>query len=506
MKMASADIMRSIDKCCIENLKIPGIVLMENAAISVIKNIDIKNYNSFVIVCGKGNNGGDGFAVARHLLLKGKKIDVFLIGSDEGMSGDCRINYEILKNLGIKISKINNVEDVIDLRERITECDMTVDAIFGTGLTRKVEGIYDMVISVMNENSSYILSVDVPSGFQSDTGRILGNCVKAHITISFQLYKKGFVNYGTDKLTGRIIIEDIGIPEAAINKFHNNEFILDRAMIKENFLVRDKYSYKGDYGRVLIIAGTKGYSGAAYISTQSAVRSGAGLVTLCCHRDIADVLSSKLVEAMTINFGDTTTLEGDSKLKNHIEKSNAIAIGPGMGNNDTTLQLLKLVIENSECPVVIDADGINVLQTNIELLKYKKNKIVLTPHFGEMSRISGLSIEEIKDNRVEVAKQFALNHDVIVLLKGYNTVITDGKTTVINSTGNSSMASGGMGDCLTGIITSLIGQGYEPMTAACIGAYIHGYCGERLSEKMFCVNASHIIEEIPCVIKELQQN
>lgn len=498
MKVASAEVMRKIDSYCIESLKMPGIILMENAALKVVKNIDLNKFNTFVIVCGKGNNGGDGFAVARHLYLLGKKINVFLIGPDEGMSEDCKTNYRILKNIGIKISRINNVEDINDFRDSIIESDMTIDAVFGTGLTRNVEGIYDTVITVMNENSSYILSIDVPSGFESDSGRKLENCIRANHTVTLELYKRGFLNYGTDKYTGNITVENIGIPEAVINKFHNNEFIMDEKMIKRSLHIRDKYSHKGDYGRVLIVAGSKGFTGAAYISTQGAVRSGAGLVTLCCHEDIVDVLSSKLIEAMTITFS-----EGD-KLRGLIERSNAIAVGPGMGNNKTTLELVKMVLEEANCPIVLDADAINVLKDNTHLLKNHRNSIILTPHIGEMSRITGLSIDYITENRIEVAQNFAKENSVIVLLKGYNTIVTDGEITVVNPTGNSSMASGGMGDCLTGIITSLIGQGYDPMTASFAGAYIHGYCGERLSQKMFCVSASSILEEIPTAIKELQ--
>lgn len=495
MKIVTADAMKSIDRYCIDNLEVPSLVLMENAALKVLNNIDMKEDN-FVIVCGKGNNGGDGFAVARHLYVLGKSIDVFLIGTEEGMSEDCKVNYKILKNLGLKVNKINNVEDVNDFRESIIRSRVVIDAIFGTGLRKNVEGIYDLVISIINENSSYVLAVDVPSGFDSNSGKSLGNCVKANKTISFQLYKKGFLNYGADKLTGEIVIEEIGIPQWVVDKFHQDEFIIDKEMIRKGLVVREKYGHKGDYGRALIIAGSKGFTGAAYIAAQGAVRSGAGLVTLGCSEDIIEVLSGKLIEAMTLPFGDR------NRLNEIITKSDAIAIGPGMGVNNDTLQLVREVIEKAQCPIVIDADGINVLKDNLQLLKECKNKIIITPHLGEMARITGFSIDHIKENRIEVAKYFAEEHDVIVLLKGYNTIITDGKTTIVNPTGNSSMASGGMGDCLTGMLASFIAQGYKLLEAGYIAAYIHGYCGEKLSKDMFCVNANHILEELPRAIKD----
>jgi ADP-dependent NAD(P)H-hydrate dehydratase / NAD(P)H-hydrate epimerase len=498
MKIATANIIRNIDKYCSENVGIPGIVLMEKAAERVVNNISLDDNNSFAVICGSGNNGGDGLAVARQLYCLGKHVEVFMFGINN-LSADCDMNYNIIRNLGLKINIISGIEDIEHLRELVSKCDITIDAIFGTGLRRNIEGIYDLAITVINENSSNILSIDVPSGFHSDSGKTLGNCIRANRTITFQLYKRGFINYNTDKLLGDIIVEDIGIPSMVVNKFHNNEFMLDRDMIKDKIKRRNKYAHKGDYGRVTIIAGSRGFTGAPVISTQAAVRSGAGLVTLCCSSEIQDVVSSKLLEAMTLN------IEDKEKFQLVLEKSNAIAIGPGMGNNENTLSVLSEVVNGSHCPLIIDADSINVLAGNLEFLENMNNKIILTPHLGEMSRITGLTIETIKENRLDVAKEFASKYKVILVLKGYNTVISDGNITVINTTGNSAMANGGMGDCLTGIITSFIAQGYNPMEASCIATYIHGYCGEKLSKEMYCVNASHVLKEIPYCINEIMK-
>ncbi len=273
---------------------------------------------------------------------------------------------------------------------------------------------------------------------------------------------------------------------------------MDIDFIKKLIVKRNKYSHKGDYGRTLILAGSPGFTGAAYISTQAAIRSGAGLVTLCCDSSIQNILSGKLVEAMTASTDD------EKRLDSLIINSNCIAIGPGLGNKHGTLKLLQKILINAKCPVVIDSDGLNVLEDNLEMLKNRKCKIVLTPHMGEMARISGFSIEEINENKIDIAKEFAKKYDVVLLLKGFNTIITDGKILQVNPTGNSAMASGGMGDCLTGIIASFIAQGYDALTAACVGAYVHGYCGDKLSKKMFCVNANHILESLPSIIKEIQ--
>ena len=497
MQIATTQIMRNIDHYCINVLGIPGIVLMENAALKIIKNIRSNN-KKFVIVCSSGNNGGDGFAVARHLLNSGKNVEIFSLGSEENMSSDTKINLNILRNMGVKIIKVNNNDDLEILRECIINCETTIDAIFGTGLTREVEGIYSLAITIINENSNYILSIDVPSGFNCNSGKVMGNCIKSNKTVTFELYKKGFLGYDADSLTGEVVIEKIGIPKSVVDKFHENENLMDLNFIKKLIKKRDKYSHKGDYGRTLILAGSLGFTGAAYISTQAAVRSGAGLVTLCCHSSIQNILSVKLVEAMTASTND------ESGLDSLITKSNCVAIGPGLGNNNGTLKLLENVLLNSKCPVVIDSDGLNVLEGKLEMLKNKKYQIVLTPHMGEMARISGFSIDEINENKIDIAKEFAKKYHVVLLLKGFNTIITDGKTVQINPTGSSAMASGGMGDCLTGIIASFISQGYDIFTAACVGAYVHGYCGDKLSKKMFCVNANHILEELPSTIKEIQ--
>ncbi|MFD3155719.1 NAD(P)H-hydrate dehydratase [Haloimpatiens sp. FM7330] len=500
MRIGTAQMSRRIDKICIETLKIPSLVLMENAALRVVNNIDFEKFNSFVVVCGKGNNGGDGLAIARHLFILQKNVEIFLIGSEKGLSTDSKVNYDILVEMGVKINIVSNMNDLYKFRNYINASDVVIDCIFGTGLTRKVEGIYEHVISIINENSTYTISVDIPSGLNSDSGNVQGISVIAQKTVSFQLYKKGFLHYSSNKIAGKIIVENIGVPKKVIEEVCDRDFVIEKGMIKKSIKSRQKYSHKGNFGRVLIIAGSTGFSGAAYISTQTAVRSGAGLITLACPKEIQNILSCKLTEAMTIN------LEDEEKLNEMIQNSNVIALGPGMGNNNKTYDILNNVIEKAECPIVIDADAINVLQQNIHILKESKNKIIVTPHPGEMSRLTGISIKDINKNRLDVAKNFALENNVIVLLKGYNTIITDGKTTLINSTGTSAMANGGMGDCLTGMITALIAQGYDSLEAAYISAYVHGYCGDKLSTDMFCVNASHILEQIPFVLKEIKNS
>lgn len=497
MRVGTASVMRKIDSCAINEIGIPGIVLMENASREVLKYLLERFDDDFCIICSKGNNGGDGFALARQLFVIGKRVEVFLVGGEEGMSSDCRTNYEAAKGTGIRIEDIGREEDIAKLSGALDRCAAVVDAMFGTGLTRAVEGIYGSCIDAVNAHPVSVISIDVPSGLDSDTGRAAGKCIKADATVTFELYKRGFINYKAREYSGEISVVKIGIPEKAVIEHHECEYLLDAGMIRERLKVRSVYSHKGDFGRVLIISGTQGYSGAAYISTTSAVRTGSGLVTLACEGRIRDFLSQRLTEAMTASFEDK------DKMEEHIRRSDAIAIGPGMGNRSETLELMRNVLGNAQCPLVIDADGLNVLNGNLELLDSSQCEAVITPHPGEMARLTGYDIAYIEENRREVALDFARKHGVTVLLKGYSTIITDGKQLFYNSTGNSAMASGGMGDCLTGIIASFIGQGYDVLTAACLGAYIHGYAGDALSEKMYSVNATHVIEKIPYAIKEI---
>ncbi len=292
-----------------------------------------------------------------------------------------------------------------------------------------------------------------------------------------------------------------------LNKMKNNKFSsilfntktvkIDMNMVSNILKPREEEGYKGDYGHVLVIAGSVGFCGAAYLTTEAAVRSGVGLATLCVPKEIQEIMSVKLNEAMTINYEDK------EKIGNIMVKSDCVALGPGMGNSKLTYNIVRNVIENAECPIVIDADGLNVLQNNLELLQLKNDTIILTPHYGEMARLTGLSIEEVKEDRIHISKQFAYENDVILLLKDHRTLITDGNYVFENTTGNSAMSSGGMGDTLTGIIASFIAQGYRPLEATYIATFIHGYCGDVLAEKMFCVNATHLTEELPYTIKSI---
>ena len=501
MRIGTSNSTKRLDEVCVNEYNIPLIVLMENAIISATNHMDIDLYKNYVIVSGVGNNGGDGLGIARQLRAKGANVKVFIVGNMEKMTQCSKINYEIIKAMNIDINLIDskefNYEELLQLKKSIKQSDIVIDAIFGTGLERNVEGIFKEVINIINKNKNLTYSIDVPSGINASTGDILGACIKADKTICFEFYKRGFFKYDVKEYLGNVIVEHLGIPEYILEKYDDREYIVSKSFVINNFYEKNKFSFKNDFGKVTIFAGSKGFTGAAYIACESAVKTGSGLVTLVSDEYVQNIVSMKLTEAMTVNYNEK------ERINNLIKSSDVIGFGCGMGNNKDTLERLKYVLSNSRCPVVIDADGLNVLENNKEVLKAYKNRIIITPHLGEMSRLTGKDISYIRNNRLDVAKTFAKENGVIVLLKGYETIITNGDELYINPTGNSSMANGGMGDCLLGIITSLIGQKIDVFNAVVCAAYIHGYIGDKLSKSLYTVNASDIIKNLQRTIKDL---
>lgn len=496
MRIGTADSTKILDNACVDEYKIPLIVMMENAVLSAFKHMDIEENQNYVVVSGVGNNGGDGLGLARQLCARGKNVEVFIVGNLEKLSECSKINYNILKSFNISTTVVEN-ENMDELKNSIKRSDIVVDCIFGTGLEREIKGVFYDVINLVNENKNKTYSIDVPSGINATTGDILGTCIKADKTISFEFYKRGFLKYETKEFIGDVVVEHIGIPEHILEKYDNKEYITDIEIIKNNIRAKDKYSFKSDFGKIAFFAGSRGFTGAAYISTQAAVKCGSGLTTLVTDSYVQDIASQKLCEAMTLNIAE------NQKVINLIKDCDAIGFGCGMGDNDDTYNKLEYILNNTTCPIIIDADGLNVLKDKKELLKSNPNRIIITPHLGEMSRLTGYPINYIRDNKVDAAKEFANKYKVVVLLKGYETVITNGKYTYINPTGNSSMANGGMGDTLLGMITSFVGQGMTNLMGTVCAAYIHGYIGQRLSKDLYTVNASDVINLIPQTMKEL---
>ncbi|WP_455036770.1 NAD(P)H-hydrate dehydratase [Leptotrichia massiliensis] len=502
MLLGGNETTKKIDSFAINELKIPSIVLMENAAISFVKHID-GNENNFLIICGKGNNGGDGYAIARQLFSKGKNVKIFCI-SNENMSNDCMINYKICKNMGIKI-----FYEIEELDKLLLDCNVVIEGIFGTGLNSEIKGIYQEIIEKINtaSNNKAIYSIDIPSGINGDNGEIMGISVKADITISFVTYKKGFLNSKVKDYLGKVIIENIGLNETNINHLVK-EYYLTPNMVKSFHIKRNEDSHKGDFGKVLIFAGSSGFYGAGNIVAKSCVRTGAGLTTVITDKNNFS-LNVFVPEAMSFPINFDNINENFEKLENEISNCDVIAIGPGIGKSQQAFSIFEKLIsidknnKGNTIKLILDADALNLLAENRELFEKIRNRSVLTPHLVEFSRLTGFSSEVINKNKFEIAKEFSKKYGIILLLKGKNTIITNGEELFANSTGNSHMANGGMGDCLTGIICSLAGQKYDLMKSANIGAYLHGKIADELVRRQYIVNAADVIDNISIFMNEI---
>ncbi|MDR3593324.1 NAD(P)H-hydrate dehydratase [Clostridium sp.] len=488
---------KEMDKHAINDIGIPGMILMENAAIRIFEQLRDKG-ESFLILCGKGNNGGDALALSRHLILEGKKVKVYIISKDKSYSNDFRTNFNIVEKL-IDKRDLLFIQSEDDIDEGVindfNNYDIVVDGMFGVGLNKDLTGMFKKLIEYTNLHAKFIASIDIPSGLDCDLGIQRGIAVRADITYTLEVMKQGFFNYKAIDYVGDIKVLRIGIPEHITKNSSRNFYILQEPEYKQLFLKRKIYGHKGNYGRALVIAGQKGFTGAAFITTECTVRAGAGLTTLICDPDVQEILSSRLIEAMTSTW--------DNNVVELIKNASSIAFGPGVGTGDRQNNILQQVINNSRCPIVIDADGITLLGKNKVLLKEIKGRAIITPHPGEMARFLGITVTEVEANRVNITKEIAKKYGIIVLLKGYNTVISNGEDVYINPTGNSKMASGGMGDALTGIINAFLSQGIKLESAALLGAYVHGKIADKLGEHVYIVNARDIINELPKEINNI---
>ncbi|WP_058486265.1 bifunctional ADP-dependent NAD(P)H-hydrate dehydratase/NAD(P)H-hydrate epimerase [Defluviitalea phaphyphila] len=517
MKVCDGKEMREIDNISINKMGIPGIVLMENAVLSIVKEIKdyLKNINNpkVAIVCGQGNNGGDGLGVARHLHNYGIDVDIVFIGNPDLLKNDAKINFKITENLSInkRILNLNSIidDDIINI---IRKSDLIVDAIFGTGLTRKIEGILSELIDLINFYGKYIISIDIPSGIDSRTGEILGNAIKANKTVTLALPKSGLYLYPGTEFVGELVIADIGIPKEVINSMKLKMNILTEKEVEEIIPKRFKRSNKSTYGKVLVLAGAKGMTGAATLTCKGAFRIGAGLVSLGVPRSINDILEEKLTEVITIPLEEEKGKlceKSFEDIKSHLKKYKVIAVGPGIGQSKEITKFIDLLVKNVKTPIVVDADGINTISKKIDILKNLKVPLILTPHPGEMARLTGKTIEEILANPIKIVKEFCHKWNVILVLKDSRAIIgnPDGEI-YINTTGNPGMSTAGSGDVLTGIIAGLIGQNVDPYKAAVLGTFLHGKAGDLAAIKLgqHGMMAGDIVNHIPKAIKLYYKN
>ena len=514
MKVVSPGQMKKIDECTVNEYGIPGILLMENAAAAVAAQARAMMGGCagrlVTVVAGRGNNGGDAFAAVRLLHSKGADARVYLMGEKKGLSGDALFNMEILERIGFGITELTEETGLDGFVSDLAVSDLILDGLFGTGLSRDITGFAAEIIERINASGRPVLSIDIPSGIDGRDGSIKGVCVKADATVTFGLPKLGLILHPGCRYTGELITADIGIPACVLEKQDIKTETIDLDMVSAMIPRRKPDSNKGDYGRVLIITGSTGMTGSGCLASMSALRTGAGLVYAGVPKSLAPVYSSKMTEPIVIPLEDNGTGRLSASCVEHIlglmDRMDVAAIGPGLTAGDDIRKIVEAVIENSKVPLVIDADALNAISADTSVLRKLKTDAVLTPHPGEMARITGTNTKQVQSDRMGTALNFAQQYGVAVVLKGSRTIVAypDGRV-LINTTGNAGMATAGTGDVLTGMIAGIAAQGVPVGDAAAAGVYLHGLAGDAAAELkgMHGMVAGDLVDILPITIKEV---
>lgn len=485
----TASQMGKVDRTTIETIKIPGVVLMENAGQGVVREIEHLlgrvSEKHVLIFCGKGNNGGDGYVIARHLFNHGADVTVFLAGKKEAIKGDAKINLTILEKMGLDVHEISSTEKI----PQFHQVDLVVDALLGTGVTGPVHGFFGDLIQTMNSYDAPVVSVDLPSGMETNTGAVHGACVSAEVTVTMAHLKTGLLFSPGQDFAGRIVIADIGVPPEVSLKLHENIFLIERSDIISRMPERQLNAHKTTAGKVAVFAGSVGMTGAATLTSISSLQIGAGLTKLGTPESLNAILEGKLTEVMTVPLAETDrqsiSLNARDRADDLLNWADILAVGPGLSTHPDTVEFVKWLLNSTSKPIVLDADGLNALAGDLSLIENYAGPMVLTPHPGELARLTGLSIAEIENDRFEILRKYAGQLNKVIVLKGGPTVIAspDGKI-FINSTGNPGMATGGSGDVLTGIIAGLLAQKLNALDAALVGVFLHGMAGDIASEEL----------------------
>lgn len=509
-KVVTSQEMREMDRYTIKQLGIPGMVLMENAGIGthrVIQELIDELPDPIVyLFCGKGNNGGDGFVVGRHLWDNGATVQIYVVGTEDELKGDALNNYKIIKKLKIPVKFITTKKDLENISKQ--NPDVVVDALLGTGIKGAVHGFMKNVIDSLNELHCPIVAVDIPSGLNADSPAVEGSVIQADATVTMALPKYCHVFYPAKEYVGDLYIADIGIPRT----IRNSEKVKVQIVEKSNLYLpyRSPDAHKYECGKVAVLAGSPGYTGAAALTAEAASRIGAGLVILAIPKELNPILENKLTEVITKPY-DTNGLSilsaaDEPNIVELLEWCDVLAIGPGLGRAKETQQAVIKILAHFEKPVVIDADALFALAVDKNLQENIHKNWILTPHHGEFLRLlKNINKETLKIEFVKLAQQFAVKRELTLLLKGAPSIVASPDAEIfINSTGNSGLAKGGTGDVLTGFAAGLLAQSVEPVEAAYTANFLHGLCAEEVTaEKGYhTLMASDLLKSIGSVLKK----
>lgn len=506
MKLVLAEEMRQLDKYAEDELGIPGLLLMENAARAVADAAEQMLGDCFgkkvVIFCGKGNNGGDGFGAARWLMNRGAVVTVVLAGSKIDLSGSAADEMQYYLAGDGKMLELAEEMELSRLEDLCQNADLLIDALLGTGFAGVLREVYRDLCCLMNRSPSKVLAVDIPTGVNADTGACDEDAVRAEATVTMALPKQGLYLYPGADCVGKLTVADIGMPEKMLQESRSQRYVLTAEMVAGMLPLRAKNLHKGAAGRVVLMAGSHDYTGAPALCADSCVRSGAGLVTLYVPACVREILSVKLNEAMVRPLLEIRPGLLAPKAAQEViaaaDKADALALGPGLGRNGETGEVVRRILLNTTTTCVIDADALNVLQGHTQVLETMKAPKILTPHPGEMARLIELSTAEVDEARVEIARAYAEKWQAVIVLKGVPTVVAhpDGQV-FLNPTGNPSMATGGSGDSLTGLIAGLLAQKMGPLEASLAGVYLHGLAGDLAAKERVGLAAGDLALAFP---------
>ncbi|MCR4437706.1 MAG: NAD(P)H-hydrate dehydratase [bacterium] len=503
--------MAECDRRAIQEYGIPGVVLMENAGRGVAElagellgNVAEKQV---AIFCGKGNNGGDGYVVARHLANRGARVRLFLVGKRSEVRGDAATNLCIVEKMGLDLQEIATSEHIPDLRST----DLVVDALLGTGLQGRVLGLLAEVIEVLSGSHAPILAIDVPSGLDADSGSTLGVASRATATGTMGALKRGLLFAPGREHAGTVKVIDIGMPKDLFTDELVNTWQVEAEDVRQMLPRRAPNAYKNQCGVALVVAGSTGMTGAAVLSAETVLRAGAGLAYLAIPESLNAIIEEKATEVISKPMAEVTPGHLGRAAVEQIEallrQVDAVAIGPGLGTEGETVEAVWAMVASCPRPLVVDADGLNALAKKPELLLRKTGRVVLTPHPGELARLTGQARDAIVANPVDTAREWAGRWGEVLVLKGAPTVVAtpEGKV-FINSTGNAGMATGGSGDVLTGLITGLLAQGLSPEQAAVAGVYLHGLAGDLARDELGerGMLAGDIMRQVPAALRRTE--
>jgi ADP-dependent NAD(P)H-hydrate dehydratase / NAD(P)H-hydrate epimerase len=522
MKILTAAQIREIDRLSTEKYGVPQVLLMENAGMRVVEVLEETFEDlgecTIGILCGKGNNGGDGFVVARQLIQKGIYPFLFLFGQEEEVRGEARINLDILKAIGFPPTVILRDSEWAEEKVELDDADIIVDALLGTGLTKPVTGLFRNVIESLENDfpNATVVSIDLPSGLPADSGQPVGPAVRADLTVTFTALKPCLVLPPNHEKAGDVVVSDIGNPPELLEGADlQTNLISAPESFPQAHHARPDDTNKGDYGKVLVIAGSKGKTGAAAMTGQAALRSGAGLVTVATAASALPIIAGSMPELMTEPLPETETggIAGYSNPGHPdlLAGKTVLAIGPGLGLHPTTQDTVRKVFRETRLPTILDADGLNAFVGRVQELRGDDQRgVVITPHPGEMARLIGRSVESVVANRVETARDFAVNHNLYVILKSFRTVLaTPDASVYINATGNPGMATGGTGDVLTGMIAGIIAQENlgSFVERLCLAIYLHGLAGDIAAEELGeeTMVATDILRSLKDAWKQIRQ-